>query len=185
MNRHVVAVCCFVATIILGASLAHSQTTAPKPGPEQKRLEVFAGNWTYEGEIKAGPWGPAGKLTSKDRNELVGGFYIERHFEEKGPAGERKGIHTFGYDPVKKTYVQSGFSSDGGSWTGTVSVTGNNWTFMSTGQAAGKPIQSRCAVAFAAGNASFTMNCEASSDSGKTWMPTSEGKATKSRASSN
>jgi hypothetical protein len=42
---------------------AAAQAPSPKPGPEQKRLEVFVGNWTFEGEDKPGPGGPGGKVT--------------------------------------------------------------------------------------------------------------------------
>ncbi len=159
---------------------AAAQAPTPNPGPEQKRLEVFVGNWTLEGEVKPGPEGPGGKVTGTDRNQMLGGFFIDRRFEEKGPMGELKGVHIFGYDPVKKTYITSGFDSAGGFDSGTIAVSGNTWTFLSTGVSGGKPVQTRCPLTFAAGNTSFSVKCEISTD-GKTWAPSFEGRWTKSK----
>jgi hypothetical protein len=153
---------------------------APKPGPEQERLQPFVGNWTLDGEVKAGPFGPAGKVTGTDRVESLGGFFIQRNFQSKGPQGELRGTHIFGYDALKKTYVQSGYNSAGAYSSGTVTVSGNTWTFNSSGVAGGKPIQERCTVTFGAGNASLDVACDASTD-GKTWSPTFSGKVTRSK----
>jgi hypothetical protein len=159
---------------------AAAQTQSLAPGPEHKRLEVFVGNWTFQGEAKAGPAGPGGKITGSDRNQLLGGFFIERQVEETGPTGKVTGRMMIGYDPVKKTYITSGFDSTGAFNSGTVTVSGNTWTFMFSGVVGGKPVQSRCPLTFAAGNNSFTVKCDDSTD-GKTWTPTFEGQWTKSR----
>src|SRR5262249_12602966 len=37
-----------------------------KPTPEHARLGYFVGKWQTEGEMKPGPFGPGGKLTSQD-----------------------------------------------------------------------------------------------------------------------
>jgi len=167
--------------VLLGAIAATAQTPpAPKPGPEHQKLQMFLGNWTFEGEAKAGPLGPGGKFTGSDREESVGGFFIQRNFQGKGPAGEIKGVAILGYDSAKKSYVTSSFGSDGTASTGTATVNGNTWTFNETAAFAGKPIQNRCTIAFANGNASYTVKCETSAD-GKSWSPTFEGKATKAR----
>jgi hypothetical protein len=160
--------------------MAGAQAQAPKPGPEQKRLDVFVGNWTFEGEAKPGPGGPGGKVTGTDRNQMLGGFFMERRFEEKGPMGELRGVLILGYDPTKKTYIASGFDSAGGFSSGTIAVSGNTWTFSASGVSGGKPMQTRCPLTFAAGNNSFTVTCEVSTD-GKNWTPSFEGRWTKSR----
>src|SRR5262245_25804963 len=153
---------------------------APTPAPEQQRLQPFVGNWTMVGETKASPFGPAGKVTGTDRIESLGGFFIQRTFQMKAPEGEVRGTHMMGYDPVKKTYVTSVYNSVGAYGTGTMTVSGNTWTMLTSGVAGGKPVQERCSVAFGAGNASLDISCEASAD-GKTWAPTFIGKATKSK----
>ena len=51
-------------------TLASAQAPpAPKPAPELQRLNYFAGNWKSDSDMKANPWGPAGKVTGKDRSE--------------------------------------------------------------------------------------------------------------------
>ena len=164
-------------TVVLTAA-AQNQPAAP--GPEHKRLEAFAGNWTFQGEVKAGAAGPGGKLTGTDRNQMLGGYFLERQVEETGPMGKMTGRMMIGYDPVKKTYITSGFDSGGGFSSGSVNANGNTWTFLTSGVAAGKPTQDRCTLTFAAGNNSFTVTCQTSPD-GKTFTPSFEGRWTRSR----
>ena len=120
-----------VCVLVLTAA---AQTQSPAPGPEHKRLQVFVGNWTFQGEAKAGPAGPGGKITGSDRNQLLGGFFVERQVEETGPMGKVTGRMMIGYDPVKKTYITSGFDSTGAFNSGTVAVNGNTWTPTFEGQ---------------------------------------------------
>jgi len=170
-----------IAGVSLGTSLGVWASQAPpKPGPEQNRLAVFVGTWTFEGELKAGPAGAAGKVTGTDHNTLLGGFFLERRFEEDGPAGKVTGVMLMGYDPVKKTYFSSGFTSLGDFDSGPVSVSGNTWTFASSGVSGGKASFAKCPLTFGPGNTSFAVKCEASAD-GKTWAPNFEGKWTKAK----
>jgi len=69
------------AAFVLAASApARAQNDAPKPGPEHKKLEYFAGKWTSEAEAKKNPFGPAGKYTSKDDCSVFqGGFAVVCH----------------------------------------------------------------------------------------------------------
>lgn len=41
--------------------------------PELKKLEYFAGNWTWEGDMKPGPMSPGGKLSMTERNQWMVG----------------------------------------------------------------------------------------------------------------
>jgi len=166
-----------VCTLVLTAG---AQGQSPTPGPEHKRLEVFVGNWTFQGEAKAAPGQPAGKITGTDRNQLVGGFFLDRQVDETGPMGKVTGRMMIGYDPVKKTYITSGFDSTGTYDSGTVTLSGNTWTFLTSGFAGGQAMQSRCRVPLAPGNTAFTVTCEVSTD-GKTWAPSFEGRWTRSR----
>src|SRR6185295_1582959 len=149
--------------------------------PEQKRLEVFVGSWTFEGQFRGGTIGQGGKVTGTETSQMLGGFFVERHYKEKGPAGERRGIHVFGHDPVKKTYVTSDFDSMGGYGSGTASVSGNTWTFSEHRVGGAKPLQNRCVLTFAAGNRAFTVKCKVSTD-GQTWAPGFEGRWTRMRS---
>jgi hypothetical protein len=163
-----------LGSVCLVVATAAAQGPAPKPGPEHKRLEAFVGSWTFEGSYKPSSAGPGGKITGTERSGLLGGFWIDRRFEDKGPAGSRKGVHVFGYDPVKKTYVTFDFDNLGGYGSGTATVSGKTWIFMETRVAGGKPLQNRCPLTFAADGKSFTVKCEVSTD-GYKWTPAFEG----------
>ena len=159
--------CLFVAKLA-------GQGTA-KPGPEHRKLEVFAGNWTYVGEQKASPFGPAGRVTGTDRNALLGGFFLVRQYKQRGAGGDLSGIEILGYDPAKKTYTDSGFDSSGLAFSGTWTVNGDTWNFVGGGMAGGKEFRQRCALTFGAGSTTaFTVKCDASPD-GSAWTPAFEG----------
>ena len=81
-------------TLLLGIALtARTQVETPKPAPELKKLDYFAGTWTAEGEIKPGPLGPGGKFTGTNHVEWMdGGFFLVTHSEFNGAMG--KGTET-------------------------------------------------------------------------------------------
>jgi len=164
-----------LVTLVLCAfagSVAHAQApSAQKPGPQQKKLEAFVGTWTYAGEAKQNPYGPAGKITGTDVYEMLpGGFFLTHHWDEQNPIGSLKGIETWGYDSLKKSYAYNYYTSFGEMGSGTIAVTGNAWKFTSSGITFdGKRAWSRCTATFASAT-SFTVKCDASAD-GKTWAP--------------
>jgi len=171
-----------IAVMSISAVLVLGQAPhALKPGPEHQKLSAFVGNWTFEGEAKASPMGPAGKVTGTDRIQwLPGGFFLERRSEGKGPAGDMKALEIMGYDSAKKVYTYSYFDSMGAAGSGTMTVSGNTWNVTGTGSMGEKTLQERCALTFASGGTSLDVKCEGSTD-GKTWTPTLEGKATKTK----
>jgi Protein of unknown function (DUF1579) len=152
-----------------------------KPGPEHQRLAVFVGNWTFAGEMKPGPMGPGGKMTGTDRIQwMPGNFVIERRFEGKGPMGQASGLEVMTYDSAKKAYTYNIFDNMGNLGAGTMTVSGDTWTFNGTASMGGKTMQERCNLVVGAGSASLKIACEMSGD-GKTWSPMIEGTATKSK----
>src|SRR5205809_11504 len=44
---------------------------APKPSPEVRKLEVWVGTWTYEGDAKATPIGPAAKVSGTQTGRMT------------------------------------------------------------------------------------------------------------------
>ena len=42
-----------------------AQGQAPKPGPEQKKLEALLGSWTFEWDTKPSIFGPGGKVIER------------------------------------------------------------------------------------------------------------------------
>ena len=54
-----------------------SATAGPKPGPEQKRIGYFAGQWTFQGEAKPSPWAPEARSPRTETCEwFAGGFQL-------------------------------------------------------------------------------------------------------------
>ena len=178
MKRMAVQVAVLLAC---AASLSGQAPTAPKPGPEHERLGVFVGNWTFVGEMKPGPMGPGGKMTGSDRLQwMPGNFFVERRFEGKGPMGQMSGLEILGYDAAKKAHTFTFVDSMGSMGAGTMTVSGNTWTFNGTTSMGGKSMQERCTLEFGAGGGTLKIACGSSAD-GKSFTPMFEGTATKSK----
>ena len=171
-----------VAVLSLHAGAAFAQKPEmPKPGPEHQRLGAFVGNWTFEGEMKPGPMGPGGKLTGTDRITWVpGNFFIQRLYQGKSPMGEMQGLEILGYDAAKNVYTFNAFDNMGMRGTGTMTVKGTTWTATGTSTMGTTVMHDRCTLDFGAGATTLMVKCEMSMD-GKSWAPTFEGKATKTK----
>ncbi|HVP90334.1 MAG TPA: DUF1579 family protein [Terriglobales bacterium] len=158
-----------------------AQTQAPTPGPELKKFEVFLGHWTYTGEYKAGPLGPASKVAGEwSSRKILGGFFIQNQWAEKGPTGESRGIEIVQYDPVAKSIYSTEYHSDGSSASGVYTFNGNVCTYSGKFLADLKQIMVRMTGTFSADSMGFTAKGEASTD-GKTWTPWYEGQYTKTK----
>jgi len=159
-----------------------AQAPAPKPDPEVKKLSVYLGHWTYEGESKPGPWGPGGKITGeRDARWILRGFYLETRDRQKRPTGESQSIEIDGYDPANKTATWTVFADDGETPSGVSAFTsGTSVTWSGKFVLGGKQYLVRGTDVFARDLLSFTERSEFSSD-GKTWMPDWEYKATKAQ----
>jgi hypothetical protein len=73
MKRIVFGVC----IVVLVLSFAAQAQVPGQPGPEHKKLEVWAGNWTIQGEAKNNPSGPTYKVNWTMQGEwLPGGFFL-------------------------------------------------------------------------------------------------------------
>ena len=166
MRKLVMAI---VACGMVGTGASAQAPSAQKPGPEQKKFEAFVGTWSYVGEARQNPYGPAGKITGTDVYEMLpGGFFLTHHWDERNPIGNLKGVETWGYDSEKKSYAYNYYTSFGEMGSGAIAITGNTWKFTSSGITFdGKRASSRCTASFASA-ASFTIKCDASAD-GKTW----------------
>ena len=165
-----------VAAVLAGAVALAQQ--APSPGPEVKKLEPFAGKWKGEAEMKPGPWGPGGKMTSEsDCTWFEGGFQLICRESGSGAMGKMKSEAVLGWSSEEKVYKYQGFDSMGmmGAATGTVS--GNTWTWNGTDKMGGKTIHSRYTVKLDSPTAQ-SFKWETSED-GKSWTVAAEGKSTK------
>ena len=172
--------------VVVCAMLVRAQTAqAPRPGPEHKKLGVFLGSWSVDGEFKPrnGYGVPAGKASVIERFQwMPGEFFLQMNRDGKGPAGEIKHMIIFGYDSVAKKHTGTWYGLiGGGSISATLTNTGNTWLWSGGGYTPdGRAYQERCTV-MVVPNASYTVSCETSSD-GKTWSPSYEGKATRSKS---
>ena len=163
------------------ATAIQAQAPAPKPDPEVKKMHAWVGHWTFEGEIKAGPLGPAGKHTGEMACQMIlGGFFLQCRWTEKGPAGETWGLEIDEYDPVSKDFSSEIYFGGGGRFSGTLTIAGNTWTYTGKWTVAGKQYQLKDSYTFAPDLTSATQTAEISAD-GETWTPFVESEWTKAK----
>lgn len=166
----------FAASLVL----ASQHTEMPKPGPETKKLEVFAGKWKGESTMQPGPWGPGGKMTSEQEcTWFEGGWQLVCRENSGGAMGKMKGEFILGWSNEEKVYKFMGFDSMGMMGTATGTVTGNTWNWTGEDKMGGKLIKSKYTITMQTPT-SQTFKWEMSDDGGKTWKTAAEGKSTKS-----
>jgi hypothetical protein len=158
----VLGIVCLVSAILV-------QAQSPKPDPAALKLQPFVGHWTYQGEYKAGPLGPGGKITGiQDAQMTLGGFFLEMRWKEKGLGGEMQGFEIDAYNSVNKKFTYNVFLDRGGMEAGFFTFSGNTWSWSGKHVDAGKEYLTRGAGTIAAD--SITMKAEISAD-GNTWTP--------------
>ncbi len=147
----------------------------PKPGPEQRHLEVWVGEWRYEGVAKATPIAPAGKFAGKQSFRMIlGGFFLESRWEDKGDTGVlSQGINIQWYDAASRAYLDSGFENDGSvSPASSTTVVGNVWTGSGIRtDTQGVRYQTKVVSSLATDGRTCATKAELSTDEGKTWVP--------------
>jgi hypothetical protein len=158
-----------------------SQTQAPAPDPEIKKLDAFVGRWTAKEEHKAGPPGVGGKITIEYTGQMIlGGYFFQGRWVERGVRGERRGFQIDWYDPVNKNFTSSWYMDDGGTFSGVLTIRENTYTWDGRIVVAGKPILFRDIFVLAPDRMSAIARAESSAD-GKTWTPLIEGKYVKTK----
>jgi hypothetical protein len=171
------------AVLLLSApSLALAQPQAdqaPKPGPEVQKLGYYVGTWEGHGETKAGPFGEAGKLSSKMTcNWFAGGQQVVCQGEETGPSGKRGFLNIKTYDEKAKAYSEYSISSFGESeYSQGGSLVGDKLTYLLEQDAGGKPAKFRYTEEHLSADL-MTYQADVSVD-GQPWTALAEGKITK------
>ena len=149
-----------------------------KLSDEMKKLAVFAGEWTYEGEQTAPPvpglpYGGAGRFHGTSTCRFVlGGRFLEQRIEDHNPSGTTTSVGLEGYDPRAENYVSIAFVSDGSRdiSTETVSADGRTWTTKTTmTTSAGQTVPVRSVTTISPDGMHQTSTTEVSPDGGKTW----------------
>jgi len=171
-----------VAVSFMSSNFLAAQAPAgpPKPGPEHQRLAYYVGKWTAEGEMKASPMGPGGKITSTDTCEwFEGHFAVVCRSEGKSPMGPMKSIGILGYSPEEKVYTYYGTDNSGMGMTSVPrgTVKGDTWTYNDESMMGGKKMKSRVTIKEVSPT-SYTFTMEMQGPDGK-WMPLMESKNTK------
>jgi hypothetical protein len=133
---------------LLGSSLVAQQPSqAPKPGAEQKRIGYFAGDWTFEGEAKPSPLGPAGKITTTEScSWYVGGFHLVCRTKGTGPMGASTSQSTMSYDAGRKAYTYHSINSMGSVIFVRGQVNGKVWIWEDDMTVDGKTVRIRATV---------------------------------------
>ena len=157
---------------------AQNPPQMPKPGPEQKNLDYFAGNWSITGDVKAGPMGPGGKFTGTEHIEwMPGGFFLVSHSQGSSSMGKETGLAIYGYDTEKKVYTYDEFSSTGENIHASGSLDGKTWTWTSEMTMNGQPMKGRFTITETSATA-YTFKFEMSQD-GTNWTQVMDGSGKK------
>ena len=164
----------FAVWLLLVAAAA-AQMDMPKPGPEHKKLDYFAGSWTLDGDMKASPMGPAGKITEKEKCDWMdGSFFLVCHTDFSGSVGSGTGLSILGYSTPDKTYTYREFNSWGEFDDSKGSVDGDVWTWTND-----TPFKGKFTMKILSPT-SYNFTYEMSQD-GTTWTTVMDGKATKTK----
>lgn len=167
-----------VAAVMLSVGAAMAQTEPQKPGPEVKKLDVFAGAWTLDGNMKPGAMGPGGSMTENEKCEwMEGGFYLVCHSDYKSTMGSGVGISVMGYSTDDKAYTYREFNSFGEFDDSRGILDGDTWTWTSDEKMGGMTMKGRFIMKMNSAT-SYTFTFDMSQD-GTKWNTIVDGKATK------
>lgn len=168
-----------VAWTVLAVS-AVAQNDMPKPGPEHKKLEVFAGSWTLDGDFKASSMGNGGKLTENEKCEWMdGNFFLVCHADAKTSMGDASAFSVMGYSTDDKTYTYREFNSMGEYMESKGALDGDTWTWTGDDKMNGTTTKGKFTMKMTSPT-SYNFTYEMSKD-GTNWTVVMEGKATKAK----
>jgi hypothetical protein len=164
------------------SAVAQAPPGPPKPGPEHQRLSYFVGKWVTEGEVKPGPIGPGGKISSNDTCEWFDGrFSVVCRGDGKMPSGPAKNLGILSYSTEEKVYTYYGIDNSPMTMMQAArgSVKGDTWTYTDEGMMGGQKIKSRVTIKELSPTA-YTFKMEMAGPDGK-WAPVMESKSTKAK----
>ena len=167
-----------LSSVLILAASAVAQMEMPKPGADHKKLDMFVGAWTLDGDMKAGPMGPGGKMTENEKCEwMEGGYFVVCHTQFTSAMGNGSGISVMGYSNDDKAYTYREFNSWGEFDDSKGAVDGDTWTWTSDEKVAGMTGKGRFTMKILSPT-SYNFSFEMSQD-GTKWMTVMDGKATK------
>jgi len=161
-----IVVACFA-----GASFAQQPNQPPKPGPEQQKLQMWAGEWTLEGESQTTFLGSGEKFTGRiTARSISNGFGLESVSNQQSPSGAKQTVEIDMYDAVTKSYPDINVSSDGSFYQGSFTVNGSVGRWEGIWVVSGKRYKNRGTSTVAPDGMSYIDRGEISVD-GKAWVP--------------
>jgi hypothetical protein len=167
-----------LGAMLVVAATAVAQMEMPKPGPEHKKLDVFAGSWTLEGDMKPSPMGPGGKMTENEKCEwMEGGYFMVCHADYKSSMGNGMGLSVMGYSNDDKAYTFREFNSQGEFEDAKGTLDGDTWTWTSDEKMGSMTMKGRFTMKMTS-STSYNFAFEMSQD-GTKWTTLMEGKGTK------
>lgn len=177
MRRTSLSLACLLAVMFFTVAVA-AQMPMPKPAPELAKLDYLAGNWIGDGDMKPGPMGPGGKITSTDEAHWMDGkFFMVMNSKFTGAMGDGSSTAYFGYNPDKKVYTYNEFNSMGQATYSEGTVNGDTWTWNSDENMGGQTFKGRFTMKVLTPT-SYTYKFEMSQD-GTNWTTVMDGKGTK------
>lgn len=139
----------FAVAVTLFAPLAlrAQGPAAVPPSAEQKKLGVFVGTWKDEGEMKAGPFGPGGKISITQSCEWFSGRYsVVCHSETTGVTGDRNSISILSYNVDENFYEFYELKSVGRVALSKCAEDSGTWTCSSESSMGGKVLKVRYTI---------------------------------------
>ena len=166
--------------LLASATSAIAQMETPKPGPEHKKMEVFAGSWTLDGDMKPNAMGPGGKITEHEKcNWMEGGFYLVCNADYTSSMGTGVGLAIMGYSSDDKAYTFREFNSQGEFEDAKGTVDGDTWTWTADEKMGAMTMKGRYTIRMTS-STSYNFTFEMSQDGAK-WILLMDGKASKTK----
>ena len=172
-----------LAVALIAGAATPARAHRQDPWPELKKLEYFLGDWSQEGDVKAGYWGPGGRVTMHDHAEwMEGGFFILIHSTWTALKGEGSGISLIGYDPNAKVYTYDEFYSQGEAVHSKGRLEGDKWIWeMNDVKRGTRMVKARNTFRVVSPTL-YTFKFETSADGGATWTLEMDGTCRKDAA---
>ena len=166
--------------LLFGVALcATAQMEIPK-APELKKLDVFAGSWNLQGEMKPGPMGPGGSMTETETCKwMEGGYFLVCNVDFKSSMGNGTGTSYLSYDANDKVYTYDAFNSMGEAEHAKGTLEGDTWTWSSEEKMGGQVTKAHFMIKMASPS-SYSFKFDMSPD-GTSWNTVMDGKATKQK----
>lgn len=123
MKRITLEIGAVVLTLVAGG--ARAQTHEPTPPPELKRLDVWRGDWALSGTARDQPESREYALRWRlHEHWVLKGFFLQVDQIWQGNGQVLHSLEMLTYDPRARIYTDSGFGSDGSTWSLTATFHG-------------------------------------------------------------